>query len=112
MKAGKLRHRITIERFKSGIQDPETGDIVSTWVVLQSAVPAGVEPVSGREFMASAATQSRISTRITVRYRDVNSSDRIVYRGHIYNIEAVLPDKVSGLDYLTLMCTDGSDHGQ
>ena len=54
MDAGKLRHRVTIERFTQGAQDPNTGDIINQWQVLR-VVWASFEPVSGREFIAASA---------------------------------------------------------
>jgi hypothetical protein len=36
---------------------------------------------------------------------------RAVHRGVTYNIEAVLPDKNSGREYLTLMVSGGLDEG-
>ena len=110
MEAGKLRHRIGIERLNHSAQDPSTGDIVQAWEPLKT-VYAAVEPVSGKEFIQSAATQAQISARITVRHTDVTQADRIVHKGLFYNIHAVLPDRVSGLDYLTLMCSQGVNDG-
>ena len=110
MEAGKLRHRIGIERLNHSAQDPSTGDIVQAWEPLKT-VYAAVEPVSGREFIQSAATQAQISVRITIRSTDVQPADRIAHKGLLYNIHAVLPDRVSGQDYLTLMCSQGVNDG-
>ena len=110
MEAGKLRHRIGIERLNDSAQDPNTGDIVKAWEPLKT-VYAAIEPVSGKEFIQSAATQAQISVRITVRHTDVRPIDRIAHKGLVYNIHAVLPDRVSGLDYLTLMCSQGVNDG-
>ena len=110
MEAGKLRHRIGIERLNDSAQDPNTGDIVKAWEPLKT-VYAAIEPVSGKEFIQSAATQAQISVRITVRHTDVRPIDRIAHKGLVYNIHAVLPDRVSGLDYLTLMCSQGVNNG-
>ena len=110
MEAGKLRHRIGIERLNHSAQDPNTGDIVKAWEPLKT-VYAAIEPVSGKEFIQSAATQAQISVRITVRHTDVRPIDRIAHKGLVYNIHAVLPDRVSGLDYLTLMCSQGVNNG-
>ena len=110
MEAGKLRHRIGIERLNDSAQDPNTGDIVKAWEPLKT-VYAAIEPVSGKEFIQSAATQAQISVRITVRHTDVRPIDRIAHKGLLYNIHAVLPDRVSGQDYLTLMCSQGVNDG-
>lgn len=110
IEAGKLRHRVTIQH-PGSIQDQVTGEVVNGWTDV-AKVWAAVEPVSGRELIASQASQSQIETRIVIRYRtDMNSKMRVLHRGMIYNIEALLPDKDSGLEYITLMCSGGVNEG-
>ncbi len=110
MQAGKLRHRVTIQRLLSGGRDPNTGDPINKWVDL-AVVWASVEPLSAREFVHSAAIQSKVTARITMRPRDVLASDRILHRGKIYNVEGVLADNKSGLEYVTLPCSEGVNDG-
>ena len=51
--AGKLRHRVQLQApFQS--QD-DSGDIINSWIT-QYTVWAAIEPLSGKEFIASAAT--------------------------------------------------------
>ena len=104
--AGKLRHRVELQEQQIA-QDPNTGEMVTTWVTI--AQPwAEIVPMSGREFMAAGAEQSEVRGRIVIRYRDdVDSSMRVVYRGRYYNILAVLPDAESGKEHLTLMVGEG-----
>jgi len=111
MKAGKLRHRVTIQ--SPGItQNPVTGEMVNGWAEV-ATVWASVEPLSVREFMASAATQSEISARITIRYREgIAANMRILHRSQAYNIEGVLADPNSGLEYLTLPVSAGVNDGE
>lgn len=110
MQAGKLRHRVTIKQPVRS-QSPATGAVTETWQKVAD-VWAEVSPSSAREFTAAMAVQSEITTRITIRYRpDITSKHRIEYRGKIYNVEGVLPDPVSGLDYLTLPCSEGVNNG-
>lgn len=110
MQSGKLRHRIVIDRLNHGAQDPSTGDMVTAWQSLKT-VYASIEPISGKEFIQSAATQAQVTTRITIRHTDISQSDRIMHKGDVYNIHAVLPDRVSGLEYITLMCSKGVNDG-
>ncbi|MFK3708178.1 phage head closure protein [Klebsiella sp. NPDC088457] len=116
MQAGKLRHRVVPQKFIS-VQDPQTGEIVKNWVNLvqftdDNGIWAEVYPLSAREFTAAQATQNEITTRITIRRRDdITAKCRILYRGKIYNVEGVLPDPVSGLEYLTLPCSEGVNDG-
>lgn len=110
MRIGSLRHRVTVQA-GGEVQNPETGELSQGWVDEAAGIPAAIEPVSGREFVAAAALQTRVTTRITIRYRgEMTSKKRLVDEmGKVYGIEAVLPDRKSGLEYQTLMCTEGED---
>ncbi|WP_288659536.1 MULTISPECIES: phage head closure protein [Pseudomonas] len=111
MRAGTLRHRITIQAPGQG-QDPATGEMVQGQWVDVAAVYASIEPLSGREFIASQASQSEVTVRIVIRYRPgISTQMRLVYQGLIYNIEGILADKHSGREYLTLMCSGGINEG-
>lgn len=103
MKAGKLRHRVEIQK-KQRVSDGG-GGWEDAWVSI-ATVWARVEPLSAREFVAAQSVQSQISARITIRYRDDITSDmRIKHRGQTYDIQGVLADNQSGLEYLTLPCS-------
>lgn len=112
MRAGRLRHRISIERLASG-QDPDTGEMLQNqWVPVYSSVPAAIEPLSAREFIAAKGEQAEITTRITIRYKEVAADMRIIHKGRIYSIEGPpLPDPKSGLEYLTILCSSGVNNG-
>lgn len=107
MKIGALRRRIQLLQAGSG-QDPDTGIWTEgNWVPVGADVAAAIEPLSAREYIASAATQAEASHRITIRYRDdVTSKMRCVDdRGKLYELVGPpLPDKKTGLEYLTLVC--------
>lgn len=108
LSAGKLRHRLRIER-PVYTQDQTTGDEVETWQTV-ATVWAAIEPLSAREFIASQSEDSKINTRVTIRFRnDVDASMRLFHAAKqmYYNIEGVLSDKESGLEYLTLPCSEG-----
>lgn len=111
MRAGKLRHRITIQ--KTGMtQDPVTGEMVTGWTEFAKAW-ASVEPLSVKEFIASEAGQSEVTARITLRHRaGLDSTMRILHRGKVYNIQGVLADPKSGLEYITLPVSEGVNDGQ
>ena len=109
--AGRLRHRITIEK-PTQVQDPVTGDLTEGWEEVVANLPAAIEPLSARDFIQSAAMQSEITTRITIRYRTGIVPDmRVLAAGRVYKIRGVLPDPVSGREHLTLPCREetGSD---
>lgn len=124
IEAGRLRHRVRIERMDylrdsagEAIQDPETGQIARDWVEVDE-VWAAIEPVSVREFIQSQAMQSAVSARIMIRHRDdVDAGCRLVHvrlnrPDVIYNPAGILADKDSGLEYLTIPCTQGVNEGQ
>ena len=110
MDAGRLRHRVDIER-RVDAQDT-SGDLETTWVPFATSVPAAIEPVSARELVAASAVQSKVIARITIRYRaGLDASMRIKHGSRIYNPEGFLADKDSGLNYLTIPCSEGVNEG-
>lgn len=110
MRAGNLRHQVEIQRLVLS-QDDETGEVVQTWVRFASTW-ASIEPLSAREFIAASAIQSKVSARVVIRYRiGIVPTMRLLHMGRIYGIEGVLADKVSGLEYLTLLVSEGVSNG-
>ena len=107
---GKLRHRISIER-PGETQDPNTGEMIPGWEVVAS-VWAAKRPSSSREFKQSQAGQSEITGEFQIRYRDdIDATMRIVHNGKVYNIEGVLEDDETGLEWLTLPYSEGVNDG-
>lgn len=110
MRAGELRHRITLQR-KGQVQDPNTGAMIDTWATV-ATVWAGIEYLSVREFIAARTGQVEISARITIRYRTgIDATMRAVRGDQIFNIHGVLPDNGSGREYLTLPVSEGANDG-
>ncbi|WAT06487.1 phage head closure protein [Rouxiella badensis] len=110
MQAGKLRHRVMWQRPVNS-QDPVTGEVIPAWVDVKQ-LWAEVVPLSVKEFIAAQAGQVELTARIKIRRRaGITAKHRILYRGDIYNIEGVLPDPESGLEYLTLPCSQGVNDG-
>lgn len=102
---GELRHLITIEEYKATIND--FGEEVKTWETYKKT-RAKISPFSGREFMESQSIQSKVNSRIVVRFDSkIIPKMRITYRGVIYQIEAVLTDEKSMREYQTLLCSSG-----
>ena len=110
MRTGKLRHLVSLQRNVPS-QDMATGAMVDNWIEV-ARLWASIEPMSAREFVAAHAVQSEVTTRITIRFRaGITAAMRIVYRGSIYNIAGVLTDRESGVEYLTLPCSEGVNRG-
>jgi SPP1 family predicted phage head-tail adaptor len=111
MKAGRLRHRVDIQTLTIVLDSD--GATEETWLsVVPKLIPARIIPLSGRELIAADAVQSKINTRIVIRYiAGIIARMRVVHRGEIFNIESVIPDAKSGTSYLTLNCTSGANEG-
>lgn len=108
---GKLRHRITIQKPITS-QDLETGVSTTNWVNVAQNVPAAIEPLSVREFVAAQAMQSQVTARIVIRYRPgLTAQMRILHGSRVYNPQGWLADADSGLEYLTAPCSEGTNLG-
>lgn len=123
--AGLFRHQVLIEQWvldtdSNGdtVQDPNTGQVSGQWKEFATTW-AAIEPLSAKELLYAQSMQSRVVARVTIRYRPgVDPAMRIVHmlrggvRGTIYNPTGVLPDKDSGMEYITLPVIAGiSDSG-
>ena len=112
MRAGDLRHRVDILNYTE-TQDTTTGELVKSWGTL-ATVWAAIAPLSAKEFIAAQSTQSKILLRVTIRYRDdIKPNMRLYYaaKDKTFEIEGILSDKDSGLEYLTLPCSVVEDVG-
>ncbi len=108
--SGRLRHRVTFETLPAdGIDRDSDGEIVENWQPLfDRPMPTEISPLSGRELLAADAQQSKVNTRLKVRYRPeylTLDAVRALHRGTVYWVEAVIPDPDSGRRYLTLQCS-------
>lgn len=112
MRAGNLRHRIEIQH-KVTLRDSVTGNFLGPSWVAFARVWASVEDSSARDLVAAKAAKSQATGRMVIRYRPgVLPTMRILYRGEVYSIEGPpLSDKVSGLEYLTLLVSKGVKDG-
>jgi SPP1 family predicted phage head-tail adaptor len=107
---GKLRHRITIERMQSIVNDD--GDVIGEGWSNVAECWASIEPLSARELLSAQAIQSEVTARITIRARsNIDHSCRIQFGGTIYNIAGVIPDPNSGSEWMTLPVTNGINQG-
>lgn len=102
MRAGKLRHRVTIQRAVE--EQDEFGAAVETWVNV-GQVWASVEPLRGREYFQAEGVQAETDTRIRMRYykEAIVPKMRVVHGATIYDIESVIDVETRGRE-LELMC--------
>ena len=83
-----------------------------SWVNVWSNVPAAVEPLSVREFIAAKGVQSEVSVRVVIRHREgLNAAMRIRPKGQILNPAGFLADPAYGLEYITIPCSAGVNDG-
>lgn len=89
MRAGRLRHVVTLER-QSATQDA-MGQRVDVWTTI-ATVRASIEPLRGKEFIAASGERAELTTRIRIRYSgDVSGlrpRDRVNHGGNLYDIVA------------------------
>lgn len=84
MKAGDLKHPITIER-PTKITD-NRGNRVPTWATV-CVCRASVADVSGRDFYAAQAYQAQDVVTFGIRWRDdIDTSCRVLFNGAAYKI--------------------------
>ena len=110
MRAGRYRHRVTIQKPERA-QDPVTGEITLTWTNVHTSVPAEVLTGAGREFRQSGAVQAETAARINMRwFADLDQSWRVLHDGKAYDIGSVETDATGRREY-RLRCTAGVNDG-
>ena len=90
MRAGKLRHRITIQEL-SITKDPDGyNEDIENWVDFKK-VWAEIEPLKGKEYWAAKQVVGEVTGRMKIRYLEgVNEKMRVIYGSKTYDIEAVI----------------------
>lgn len=100
---GELRSRVTFQVANEiddgyGGKQVEWADRFNAW--------AYIEPLSGREYFDAMQTQTEISHRVIVRYRnDITPDMRIKYGDRILEIEAVI-DIGNQHRFLEILCRE------
>ncbi len=107
--AGALAHRVTIQQRVAGVN--ALGQAVQSWADYLT-VWANAEPLRGREFFAAGQTQSEVSARFTIRWRQgITAAMRVVWRGQAYDVAAVIETQ-GQQQMLELMCSSGVGDGR
>ena len=109
MRAGQLRHLVTIEQRSS---TPDTyGEPAQTWTTLHANQPASIEPLSGRELITAQAVQSDVTHRLRMRYvAGVQTKHRILFGSRVFDIRAVRDVNERNIE-LEMLCTEGASAG-
>lgn len=106
IRAGRLKHRITIQGPSSSIN--AQGGKIKGWSDIET-VWASVEPLTGREFFENHQMESEISTRIIIRYRGgLNTHMRVKFGNKYYKIVSIInpQEKNEGLELMALETED------
>lgn len=109
MKAGQLRDRITIQM--RATTDDAAGEPTLSWSNFATNIAANATDVSGSEYIAGQALVNAVITTIVIRYRvGVTAAMRVLSRGVVYNIQAVLEPENKRRE-MHLMCVRGAANG-
>ena len=88
MRAGRLRHRVTIQNYTES--QNTFGETTKTWADY-ATIWAAIEPVKGREFWESQQVNAEITTKITMRYlAGVKPKMRVLDDNRIFEIDSVI----------------------
>lgn len=89
VRAGTLRHRVTIQQQATTRND--YGEKANTWTDL-ATVNASVRPMYGREFIEARIAQSEITHKVVMRYYpDITAKrHRLVHDSRVLNIESLM----------------------
>jgi SPP1 family predicted phage head-tail adaptor len=101
MKAGQLRHRVTIERRETAYD--RRGHESEVWSAFAN-VWAEVKELSGRELERAKQLVADATIQVTMRANNVESTDRIRFKGRIFQIASVVADTVNTMR--TCLCTE------
>jgi len=103
VKAGNLRHVITIQQPVSSSRD-DYGQKIETWTDVYADIRAAIWPMTGKEFLASQVISSKIDTRIRIRYQaGILAKWRVVWGSRIFEISRVEQPDMRTV-FLDLMC--------
>lgn len=113
MRAGKMKHRVTIQENIS-FQDPYTGAVIKEWHDL-ATVWGEITSITGRELIAAQAEHLEVTVKVWIRYfKGLSANNRLVFvepgmPQTIYDIHAALPD--SDRTRLEILCSGGMGNG-
>lgn len=98
MRAGRLRHRITIQQPGTTQDSYGEENAAGTWTTFATRW-AAVEPLQGREYFAAQQHLARVTTRFILRkINGVTPKMRILFDGRIYDIDAVMDFDERGIE--------------
>lgn len=113
MQAGKLRHRVSIQRLTPGSPEQDAGGTPDeSWATIFSAW-AEVAPLRGRELIAAQQVASEVTGTVRLRYRadfSITAKDRVLFGTRTYDILAVVDTMERHIEWL-LYVREGTNAG-
>jgi SPP1 family predicted phage head-tail adaptor len=103
VRAGELRHRITLQArpaTKDGLgqESDAFADVATVW--------AKVEPLAGRELLTAQQVLATVTHKVTLRYRDgVTAKMRVLWGVRTFDVEVVLNLQEQDTE-LNLLCVE------
>lgn len=89
MRAGQLRHRVTIQQLGPVTRDAMGGEI-ATWNTY-AELYAAVEPLEGRELFSAQQVAAEISHRVRIRYHaGVVPKMRVLFGSRVFDIQSAM----------------------
>ena len=108
MRAGRLRHTISIEQTSEAQND--YGEAIKTWSDYLTDIRAAIEPINGREYFAQDSRHAEVSTRFRIRYEaGVTNKMRVKFGTRYYNIVSVILPNEHKCSELILMAFESVD---
>lgn len=92
MEAGKLRHRVEIQR--RVVSYDSLGHETNSFVTRRK-VSAQVKYLSGRELERAKQVVAEATIQVLMRYNDVTPEDQIVWKSHRFNVAAAIPNEIA-----------------
>lgn len=109
MRAGKLRHRVSIE--SQSTEKDDFGQPRLTWTAVASSVPADINPKGGREKFLADGRFPESDSVIVMRWRSgITSKMRVTFGTRHYDIQDVQNTRELNHE-LVLICKEGVNDG-
>lgn len=103
MQAGRLRHRIVVQKKQAKVDS--FGEEVISWVKHLDAW-GSIEPLRGQEYLEAKQVQADVSTRIRMRWQaGITPGMRVLYGSRVFDIQSVINVFERGRE-LQLMCLE------
>jgi head-tail adaptor len=103
MRAGSLRHSITVDRRLLTLNDLGQ-DNEATWSSISGRIPCEVKELSGRESEIARQQVAEATVQITCRFISILTTDRIIYGDRVFQPESIVTDQRN--TKLTILCSE------